>query len=220
MRIGAVIQARMGSSRLPGKVLMPIGNATMLQRVIERVAQVSQIARYTVATSRQSNDDILAVRCAIWRVQCYRGSHLDVLDRYYRAAALMGLSAVVRITADCPLLDPAVVSEVIRTFIVTGADYASNVHPASFPDGLDCEVIRMTALEQAWDEAREQFDREHVTPYIWRQPERFRIVNVSREPNLSHLRWTVDTNEDLMRVRELYSRYPLGSTDYTALLRG
>lgn len=219
MKIGAIIQARMGSTRLPGKVMRAIGDAPMLKRVIERVSRVPELHEILVATSDLPDDDIISTRCAVWDIGCYRGSHLDVLDRYYRAAVRMELSVVVRITADCPLLDPDIVSKIIQHFIYTNSDYASNVHPATFPDGLDCEVIKMDALEIAWDEATNEYDREHVTSYIWKSPERFHLENVTRVPDLSHLRWTVDTQEDLDRVRHLFALYPPGSMNHNAILQ-
>lgn len=194
----------MGSTRLPGKVLMDIGGKPALLHVIERVTRVTSVKVVVVATSREPQDDAIADACAKWNVACYRGSEQDVLDRFYRAAALSNLSAVVRITADCPLLDPAVVEQVIQKFYDTHADYCSNVQPPTFPDGLDCEVVRMEALEAAWDEAAEQVEREHVMPYIYRHPDRFRVANLSSTGDHSALRWTLDTQADLEHIRRLY----------------
>lgn len=215
--IGCIVQARMGSTRLPGKVLMDLGGKPVLRHVLERVAAVPSIRRIVVATSREPQDDIIDRTCEEWGYPCYRGSEQDVLDRFYRAAALSQLTAVVRITADCPLLDPMVTERVVQQFLRSGADYASNVHPPTFPDGLDCEVIKIDALEEAWDEAGDSFSREHVTPFVWKQPDRYRMVNVESTGNYSDLRWTVDTREDLEQARQLYAQSS-GLMDYRVLL--
>lgn len=204
----------MRSTRLPGKILADLNGQPVLRRVIDRVLQIPSIGLVVVATSTDPVDDIVASRCEEWKIACYRGNHEDVLDRFYRAAALHRLTAVVRITADCPLLDPGVVERVVQDFLNSGADYASNVHPPTYPDGLDCEIMRIEALEAAWDEAAATFDREHVTPFIWRQPERFRCVNVESTANMSHMRWTVDTAEDLDHIRRLYRI----QSDYRSIL--
>lgn len=195
----------------------------VLWHVIQRARKVLELERVIVATSKEPQDDVIEKRCKEWSVPCYRGDEKDVLDRYYRAAALQGLKVVVRITADCPLIDPMVVSQVIRQFLQARCDYASNVHPPTYPDGLDCEVMTIEALEVAWEEtgASMPFDREHVTPYIWRNggssDSRFFMTNVSSTGNYANLRWTVDTADDLERVRILLGRQG-GVTDYRKLL--
>lgn len=219
MRIGAVIQARMGSTRLPGKVLMALHGKPMLAHVLERAGAVPGIDTVIVATTVHDRDNPIAEFCRRWQVPCYRGSEDDVLDRYYRASVLDRLQAVIRITADCPLLDPAVVERVVAEFLVSGADYCSNVHPPTYPDGLDVEVMRIEALERAWCEAADPFEREHVTPYIWRRPfavdeSGFTMSNVADAHDRSALRWTVDTAADLEHVRQLLLR----SYDYRKLL--
>lgn len=205
--IGAIIQARMGSTRLPGKVLMDLHGQPVLRRVLDRVAMVPDIEVIAVATSVNPLDNAIAEKCTEWDIPCYRGSEDDVLDRFYRAAALLELTTVVRITADCPLHDPAVITQVIQHYRDTGADYCSNVQPPTFPDGLDTEVVSITALEQAWDEAADPFEREHVMPYIRRRPDRFRITNMQAPANYSHLRWTLDTAEDLAFIRSFYEEH-------------
>jgi len=216
--IGAIIQARMGSTRLPGKVLMDLGGKPVLRHVIDRVKLVPEIERIVVATSREQKDDAIAAKCREWGVRVYRGDETDVLDRYFKAAALHLLTVVVRITADCPLLDPTVVSRVIQEFQAAGCEYASNVHPPSYPDGLDCEVMSIAALQTAWDEAGSKFDREHVTPYLWHAPGRFGAVNVSSTGDTSSLRWTLDTPADLDLIRALHQSVQPGHTDYRELL--
>lgn len=206
--IGAIVQARMGSTRLPGKVMMDIGGQPMLGRVIERVRQAPGIDTVLVATSTAPADQAVAEHCAATGVPCFAGSEHDVLDRFYRAAQLHGLTAIVRITADCPLLDPEVVGQV-AALLDGGYDYAANVHPPTFPDGLDAEAFSMAALAAAWRDATLPSDREHVTPFIWRHPGRFPSRNLAAPADYSHLRWTVDDARDLAFVRTIYRR--LGS---------
>jgi len=212
MKIGAVIQARMGSSRLPGKVLADLAGAPMLAHVVGRARRASRLDDVIVATSVAASDDAVAEWCAAHGVACVRGSEADVLDRYHQAAMEHGLDAVVRLTADCPLLDPAVVDAVVAEFASGDYDYVSNTQPPTFPDGLDTEVVRGEALHRAWREAREPAEREHVTPFIWKRPETFRLRNVRADRDLSHLRWTVDEPADLAYVRALYARLPAASS--------
>lgn len=219
MRIGAVIQARMGSTRLPGKVLMDLHGKPVLGHVLERAMAVTGIDTVMVATTVHDRDNPIVEYCRRWQVPCYRGSEDDVLDRYYRASVLDRLQVVIRITADCPLLDPRVVERVLAEFVSSGADYCSNVHPPTYPDGLDVEIMRIEALERAWCEAADPFEREHVTPYIWRRSittdeHGFILHNVAADMDLSALRWTVDTHADLEQVRQLL----VCSYDYRKLL--
>lgn len=203
--IGAIIQARMGSTRMPGKVLMDVGGQPMLGRVIGRVRRVRGIDTVVVATSAAPADRAVVDHCAAVGIPCYAGSEDDVLDRYYQAATRYGLSAVVRITADCPLLDPEVVTQVVA-LLGSVCDYAANVHPPTFPDGLDAEAFTMSTLATAWREATLPSEREHVTPYMWKQPGRFRTRNLTAPADYSHLRWTVDDAFDLAYIREVYRR--------------
>lgn len=223
MKVGVVIQARMGSTRLPGKVLMDLHGRPVLAHVLDRSRAIRGVDTVIIATTVEAQDDPIAEMCKRWRVPCYRGNETDVLDRYYRAAALHQLTVVARITSDCPLLDPAVVQLVLEEFVHSGPDYCSNVHPCTYPDGLDVEVMSIEALERAWCEAADPFEREHVTPYIWRRPigpehlDGFRLRNVPGKTDHSALRWTVDTSEDLDNVRALMHRQGT-STDYRKLL--
>jgi spore coat polysaccharide biosynthesis protein SpsF len=201
-----IVQARVGSTRLPGKVLREICGVPMLLRVVERARAIPGTDRVVVATTTEPADAQLVKLARDARVEAYAGSETDVLDRYYQAARHFGADAVVRVTADCPLLDPSVSASVLARFLDGGVDYVTNSHPPTFPDGLDTEVIGFSALERAWHEATRPSDREHVTPYLWRQPSVFRNACVSNPTNLSGLRWTVDDELDLKFVRDVYSR--------------
>jgi len=207
-RVIAVVEARMGSTRLPGKALAEIAGRPMVAHVMERAAAVPGIDAVVLATTIDASDDALVAwaRAAGWPT--LRGSVDDVLDRVYGALAAHPADAVVRVTGDCPLLDPAVSGRVVAALLARAGevvDYASNVHPPTYPDGLDTEICSAAALERAWAEARRASDREHVTAYLWRHPERFRLVNVAHREDLSAHRWTVDTPADLDFVREVYT---------------
>jgi spore coat polysaccharide biosynthesis protein SpsF len=208
MRPVAIVQARLGSTRLPGKVLEPIGGEPMLARVLARAAAIPGIAGVVLATSAEPRDRALVDVARRAGVETFTGSEADVLDRYYQAARQVGAAAVVRITADCPLLDPDVSGRVVRRFADGDVDYVSNCPDGalSFPDGLDTEVFGMAALERAWREATRPSDREHVTTFIRRHPERFRLAAIVDGVDRSGLRWTVDDERDLALVRELYDR--------------
>jgi spore coat polysaccharide biosynthesis protein SpsF len=203
----AIIQARMGSNRLPGKVLMDLGGQTVLARVVRRLERSQQIGKVVVATTSAPADDEIVNECERLQVSCFRGSEDDVLDRYYQAARSYPADAVVRITSDCPLIDPQVVDETIRVFREEHADYASNVFPRTYPRGLDAEVFTSAALEHAWREARESYEREHVTPYLYEHPKTFRLASTTGDVDHSHYRWTLDTPGDLELLRAIYSRF-------------
>lgn len=209
-KVVAIIQARMGSTRLPGKVLAIIGDRPMLWHVVNRVRRAQLIDETVVATSTERADDAVAEFCAHHGIECFRGSETDVLDRFCQAARRYGATVIVRITADCPLVDPDVIEKVIHAQQQDGHDYVSNVLRPTYPDGLDCEVFTREALELAWREARLPTEREHVTPYL-RTSGRVRTGNVAhdRERSRRRLRWTVDEPSDLEFVRAVYAR--LGS---------
>src|SRR5277367_1518933 len=203
----AIIQARMGSSRLPGKSLAEIEKRPMLWHVIDRVKRATLVDRVVVATSTAPADDVIEKMCQDNGVPCYRGSEHDVLDRFYGAARAEKASQVVRITADCPLIDPEVIDRVVRRFLRGDLDYASNAMVRSYPDGLDTEVFSFSALETAWHEAVKASEREHVTPYL--RSEKFRTANVENHSTSSyqHYRWTVDETEDLEFIRAVYKEF-------------
>ena len=202
--ITAIIQARMGSTRLPGKTLMDISGHPMLWHVVNRARQIEALDEIVVATSDNASDDSIVAFCKQERIPCFRGDEDDVLDRYYQAAKWIGADVIVRITPDCPLIDPDVVDDVVKCYVDGDYDYVSNTDPPTFPDGLDTEVFSFEALERAWREAKLQSEREHVTPYIRKHPELFRIGNVTYGEDLSSMRWTVDEPQDLEFVRAVY----------------
>ena len=197
----------MGSMRLPGKVLMDIGGGTALARVVRRLSRATLINEVVVATSDLPVDDAIVQECEQLGIACFRGSESDVLDRYYWAAKNSDPDSVVRITSDCPVIDPQLVDETIQAFEAHRADYASNVIPRTYPRGLDTEVFTAEALAWAWLEAREPHQREHVTPYFYEHPETFKIASAAGDADLSHHRWTLDTPEDLDLIRAIYSRF-------------
>lgn len=206
MKVNAIIQARMGSSRLPGKTLAIVGDQPLLLHVIERTAASQRVSEVIVATTTEPEDDAIVDRVG-GKCRVYRGSVNDVLDRYYQSARMRESEIVVRITADDPFKDPDVVDQVIAALIDDpGLDYASNTLTPTYPEGLDVEAVRFKALERAWHEAKLSSDREHVTPYIWRQPHLFKTANVAYSPDLSSLRWTIDYEQDLTFAREIYQR--------------
>src|SRR5881398_3615724 len=207
MKITATIQARMGSTRLPGKVLMTVGTEPVLARVVHRLRRAALIDGIIVATSDRPADDAVVRECNRLQVACFRGSENDVLDRYWQAAQWCGAEAIVRITSDCPLIDAELTDQTIQAFLSQPADYASNALERTYPRGLDTEVFTITALERAWREAREPYEREHVTPYIYEHPELFRLVSVRDERDYSAYRLTLDTHEDLQLIRTIYSRF-------------
>lgn len=212
MKTLAIVQARMGSSRLPGKVLMDLAGETVLARVVRRSARAVLVDQIVVATSSSSIDDAVVSECVRLGVEYFRGSESDVLDRYYRCSQAFCASAVVRITADCPVIDPALVDLTIRAFRQDPCDYASNAILPGYPRGLDVEVFTMSALSRAWHEARKSYEREHVTPYFYEHSELFRLVSVNAECDHSDLRWTLDTVEDLELLRAIYAK--LGKRDH------
>jgi spore coat polysaccharide biosynthesis protein SpsF len=207
MKITAIIQARMGSTRLPGKVLMTVGTETVLARVVQRLRRTALIDGIIVATSDRPADDAIVRECNRLQVACFRGSENDVLDRYWQAAQWCGAEAIVRITSDCPLIDAELVDETIQAFLSHSADYASNALERTYPRGLDAEVFTIAALERTWHCAREAYEREHVTPYIYEHPELFRLVSVRGQHDHSKHRWTLDTAEDLQLIRVIYARF-------------
>lgn len=224
MRVIAMIQARTGSRRLPGKVLKAIGGEPMLARVVERVRQATLVDQLVVATTDSPADDAIVETCARLAVDVFRGSEPDVLDRYYRAAQAYRAEAVVRVTADCPLIDPAVIDRVVRAFRKQQPDYAANTLERTYPRGLDTEVVAFAALGRAWLNAPPGYQRAHVTPYIIENPDRFRLVSVTGQFDYSEHRWTVDTAEDLEFVRAVYARLAgkthFGFNDVLAILAG
>jgi spore coat polysaccharide biosynthesis protein SpsF len=210
MRTVAIIQARMGSSRLPGKVLCDLGGATMLARVVARLRGARRIDDIVVATSGAAGDDAVVHAAEQLCVGWHRGSESDVLARFLGAARAYDASTVVRVTADCPLLDAAVVDQVIDA-LTAEVDYASNTHARRFPRGLDVEALHRDTLERIARLGTSAAAREHVTAFVMEAPALFRVAQVGAEHDDSDLRWTVDTEEDLAMVRTLYGELGLAT---------
>ncbi len=204
MKVVAIVQARMGSTRLSGKVMMEIAGKPMLGHIIDRLKRAELIHSIVVATTDKETDAPIVKLAEDSGTASYAGSEEDVLDRYYQAAKGFVVDAVVRITADCPLIDPRVADRVIQRYLVEDCDYAANTLKRTYPDGLDVEVFSYTALERAWNEARWVSEREHVTPYIRKNPDKFRLASVESGVDLSYLRWSVDRPEDLKFIKQVY----------------
>lgn len=208
MKTAAIIQARMGSTRLPGKVMRPLAGRPVLEHVIDRVRACSLVDDVVVATTTLRRDDVVVEAARSRGVRTYRGSDEDVLSRFYHASR--GAEAVVRVTADCPLFDPGLLERMLIRFhehhaASDGTDYLSNTIVRTYPRGLDAEIVTFEALERAFEQAVDPYEREHVTPYIYRHPELFRLEAFTGEPDLSHLRWTLDTEEDYRFLTEVYA---------------
>ena len=199
-----ILQARMSSSRLPGKVLKPILGVPMLIRQIERLMRVKYVDKLLVATSDESSDNPIEDMCNKHGVECFRGSLNDVLDRFYQVAKIYKPEHVIRFTGDCPLIVPEIVDRLISLHLYGGFDYTTLSKPPTFPDGLDAEAIYYPVLEQVWNEAVLQSQREHVTAFIYQNPQKFEIGNLENLENLSHLRWTVDQQEDFDLITKIY----------------
>jgi glutamate-1-semialdehyde 2,1-aminomutase len=206
MKTVAIVQARMGSTRLPNKVMKQISGVPMIELLLARLARATEVDEIAVATSEDIRNQPLAAHVAALGYRCYRGSENDVLDRYWQAAKAAAADVVVRITGDCPLIDPSLVDEAIRRFKAASVDYHSNTSPPSYPDGLDIEVFTFAALERAAREAEKAFDREHVTPFL-RQAGQFRQGSIQNDEDLSALRWTVDEQTDFDVVRNVFEYF-------------
>ena len=217
-----VIQARTGSSRLPAKVLLPLGGATVLERMLERVIRARRAGVVMVATTTARRDDQIEAAAHRAGVPCFRGHPEDLLDRHFQVARRLGAAHVVKIPSDCPLIDPAVIDAVIGVYLdeLGAYDYVSNLHPPTYPDGNDVEIMSFDALAVAWRGAGESYEREHTTPFLWGHPESFRVKNVrwetGKDLSLSH-RIVLDYAEDYEVIRRifdaLYPDDPLFSLD-------
>jgi spore coat polysaccharide biosynthesis protein SpsF len=217
VKIVTVVQARTGSSRLPGKVLAEVGGVPMLALLLARLRPLPW--PLVVATTRAADDDAVADLAAAQGAEVVRGPEDDVLARYALALdRVPTAAAVVRVTGDCPFADPAVVRDAVDLWERTGADYVSNTLVRTFPDGLDVEVVGAGALRDAADQAADPPEREHVTPFVYRRPARFALRALRHDVPLGHLRWTVDTDEDLARVRAVVAGLPTPDAPWTAAL--
>lgn len=206
--IAAIIQARMSSTRLPGKVLTDIEGKPLLWHIIERLEKAKKIDTIIVATTDKKSDKKVIDVAKKAGVKTFAGSENDVLDRYYKAAKKFGSKVIVRITSDDPFKDPKIIDKLVGVFLKSKGkfDYISNTIIPTYPEGLDIEIFSFKALEKAWRESKKLFEREHITPYIWRHPEKFNLKNISLKKDLSYLRWTIDYPQDLQFAREIYKR--------------
>ena len=203
-----VIQARRGSSRLPDKVTMDLAGATVLERMVERVLAAKLSGTVVVATTTDSQDDLIEEICLRRNFEIFRGHPTDLLDRHFKVAEKYQADFVVKIPSDCPLIDPKIIDQVIKVFLQTGdLDFCSNLHPATHPDGNDVEIMTFAAIKKAHLNAKKNFEREHTTPYIWENAEQFSIFNVTYEKDfsMSH-RWVLDYPEDYEFISTVYNR--------------
>lgn len=206
MTVNAIIQARCGSTRFPNKVFADINGKPLLWHVVNRVSYAKSIDKVVIATTTNAKDDQIEKWCKENRIACFRGSEEDVLNRYYCASVLFPSDVVVRITADDPFKEPAVIDAVVSKLINEGYDHVTNNFPPTWPEGLDCEAFRFSALETSEKSTHDKFEREHVTQYIYHNPDKFRIGNVESEKNLSNLRWTIDKEADYNMVKAIYAK--------------
>tara|TARA_S200000501_G_scaffold378448_2_gene441112 strand:+ start:636 stop:1364 length:729 start_codon:yes stop_codon:yes gene_type:complete len=205
MKIGIIIQARMLSTRLPGKVLKKINNnKVVLEMISKRLEHVENKTDIIFATSKNKADDKIEEFCRKKKYAFFRGDEKNVLKRYYEAAKSFNLDVVVRCNADCPLIDSKIVNKVILEFLNSDADYVSNILKPSFPVGMHTEVFSFKSLKKAFKEASDEEELEHVTPYFYRNPEKFKLKNVKHSEDLSHHRWTLDYKEDLNLISKIY----------------
>lgn len=196
----------MSSTRLPGKVLLPLGDTTVLGSTISQVKGSRKIGRIVVATSEHADDDPIAAECKKLGVEVFRGSLEDVLDRYYQAAKRFNAENICRVTADCPLIDPAIIDRAAEEFEKEQPDYISTGREkTTYPDGMDTEIFSLKALERAWKEAKLPSEREHVTPYIWKHPEIFKLAEIQNDRDLSHVRLTLDEQADYDVLQDVVS---------------
>lgn len=209
MKVVAIIQARMGSTRLPGKVMMDLCGKTVLEHVITRVKQAKEIDEIVIATTTKLEDKIIATGAERLGVKVFRGSEEDVLSRYYYAAKENNADVIIRITSDCPLIDPEIIDEMVYKFKNlykdNEVDYLSNTLERTFPRGLDVEVFSYKVLAEAFINAEKKYHKEHVTPYIYENPEKFNLVGYSSDTDYSYHRWTLDTPEDFELITKTYN---------------
>ena len=213
-KVVIVVQARMSSSRLPGKVMLPILGESLLYRMVERLRMINHKAEIVIATSQESSDDVISHESARMGIECYRGSLNNLLDRHYQVGIQTGAAIVLKIPSDCPLIDPRIIDEMLDFFEANPSryDYVSNLHPASFPDGNDVEIMTLECLERTWKEAEKPLELEHTTPYIWENQEKFRIGNVlwpsGDDYSMSH-RFTIDYEADYQFIKRVFEElYP------------
>jgi spore coat polysaccharide biosynthesis protein SpsF len=207
--IGAIIQARMGSTRLPGKIMLPVLDKPILEHLVDRVKKSSNIDEIIIATSINKNDDIIEIFCKSQKIKCFRGSEKDVLLRYFEAAKKFSIDIIVRLTSDTPLLDPKIIDKVILKYNENKYDYVSNFFPLprTYPDGYNVEIFSMELLEQTNIEAKKPSDREHVTTFITMQPKKFKKYRVDSEKDLSKYRLNLDYKEDFELIKSVLEKF-------------
>jgi spore coat polysaccharide biosynthesis protein SpsF len=209
LNIVTVIQARTGSSRLPNKILLPLADKPLLYRMYERVAASKLKGIIVIAMTEEKSDNKVQELCREYNINFYRGNTLDLLDRHYQVAKFFNADAVVKIPSDCPLIDPGIIDRVLKFFLdnYNNYDFVSNLHPATYPDGNDVEVMSYSVLENAWKNAARRLEREHTTPYFWENPDKFRIGNVEWETGLDYSlthRFTIDYQKDYTFIKSVY----------------
>ncbi|MCI8376138.1 MAG: NTP transferase domain-containing protein [Lachnospiraceae bacterium] len=205
MRINAIIQARCGSTRFPDKVFAEIDGKPLLWHVIDRLRYAKMIDDIIVATTTNLRDSVIEDWCQKEEIKCFRGSEDDVLNRYYSASVSFPSDIIVRVTADDPFKEPSVIDLVIKKLCEEGKDFVTNNFPPSYPEGLDCEAFTFKVLETMEKSAHDTFEREHVTQYVYHNPDKFKIGNVVAEQQLSTYRWTIDNQEDYDMVKSIYA---------------
>jgi spore coat polysaccharide biosynthesis protein SpsF len=218
-RILTIVQARMGSSRLPGKVLLPLAGKPLLYRMVERVRRSRLCGQVVVAMTTDAEDDMLEELCQQEGMDYFRGHPLDLLDRHYQTATRYQADIVLKIPSDCPLIDPQVIDRVIQFYLDHEGqyDFVSNLHPATYPDGNDVEIMTLNALKAAWKNAGKPLEREHTTPYIWDNTDLFRVANVAWETGKDYSmtqRWTIDYPEDYHFIRAVYNELFTSNPDF------
>ncbi|HKC67136.1 MAG TPA: glycosyltransferase family protein [Bacteroidia bacterium] len=209
MKILTVIQARINSTRLPAKVMLPLAEKPLLVRMVERVKNAALSGTVIVATTTDAADNKIEELCHAENIFCYRGHPIDLLDRHYQAAVYYQADLVLKIPSDCPLIDAKIIDKAIGFYMdnIGEYDFVSNLHPTSYPDGNDVELMTFSAIEKAWKNATKKFEREHTTPYIWENPSEFRIGSVlwemGKDYSKTH-RWTIDYPEDYEFIKKVY----------------
>lgn len=219
MNIVTIIQTRTASTRLNRKVLLPLGDSIILIKMLERIKLAYSIDKIVVATTTNAEDDEIAYLCELIGIDYFRGHSTDCLDRHYQAGKAFKADAIVKIPSDCPLIDPAIIDRVVGNYRENPEywDYYSNLHPATYPDGNDVEVISMQALEKAWQNADLDFEREHTTPYIWERPEEFKLGNIICESGNDYsdaFRWTLDYIEDYNLIKTIFCNLYKSNPDF------
>ena len=201
-----IIQVRMGSTRLPGKVLKKLNGITVLESLLNQLNYSKLLNDKIIATTSNSEDDVIVNFCKSKEIKCFRGSQDDVLDRYYNCAKKFSINTIIRITSDCPLMDPQVIDDVIDFYLKNSYDYVNNFYKRTYPYGNDVEIFSIKVLEKVWEKATKLSEREHVTPYIYNNPDEFSLGWIENKENLSEFHWTIDRREDLIFVQNIFKK--------------